>query len=928
MAQGTEQLVGRAAELESLDRALTELERRRPVALALMGDPGIGKTRLLSELAARADARGWLVLTGSASELEYELPFWVFVDALDEYVHGLEPRRLDSMDEDARAELAHLLPSVTDGTPLPPERYRTHRAMRQLLEALARSKPMVLALDDLHWADPGSIELIASLLLRPPAAVLIALAVRGRQVPERLQGPLERARQAGALTELELGALSADQARRLLGAAVSDELYEESGGNPFYLQQLARFPDARSVAAALTEELRPLPEPTRRVLNGAAVAGDPFELDLAAAAADVPEPAALEALDELLRLDLVRATDVPRRFRFRHPLVRSAVYETAPAAWRLGAHERAAEALAALGAFPLERAHHVERSARKGDTEAVAVLRAAGEATALRAPAIAAAWFAAALRILPAGGDRIELLTALSNANASIGRFEEAHAATLEALECAPSDIALIAAAAGLERVLGDHDRANARLTAAIEAIPDRRSPAGVAVMLELASGAVFRGAFVPMRDWATQALSAAKSLGDRPATLASAALVALANGFLGAVAEAEEACAEASGLLAAMSDDEFTGSLDATVNLAAAEYYLDRLVEASAHAEHAYEVGRAAGHGDLFFAAYGIVGNIRLARGDLPGAARFFDAAVETTRLSGYAQLIAWNLVNRSLVAVVAGDAETALAAIEESGTGRLYGVASAWSRVARAAAQLEAGDAVGAEQALVRSAGGDELRDVPGSLRAWGLDVLTRCRLQLGRLDEAARAAAAARAFADATGLPLAAARAELAAAAVALDAGDPATAADRALSAASRADGAGAVIDAARSRAFAGRALAQAGEAERAAAELERAAAAFEACGALRRRDEAERELGKLGRRRHRRTRRGMTDTGIDSLTERELQVARLIVDRKTNPQIAAELFLSQKTVESHVRNLFHKLDVNSRVDVARLVERANR
>ena len=104
--------------------------------------------------------------------------------------------------------------------------------------------------------------------------------------------------------------------------------------------------------------------------------------------------------------------------------------------------------------------------------------------------------------------------------------------------------------------------------------------------------------------------------------------------------------------------------------------------------------------------------------------------------------------------------------------------------------------------------------------------------------------------------------------------------------------------------------------------------RAARELDACGALRYRDETERELRKLGHRIHRRTRPGKTDgTGIESLTQRELQVARLVVDRKTNPEIAAELFLSQKTVETHLRNIFRKIDVSSRVALARAVERAD-
>ena len=225
---------------------MAELERGRAGALELEGEPGIGKTRLLAELGLRADRRGWLVLSGSAAELEGELPFAVFVDALDEYLRSLAPHELGDLDEDALGELGQVFPALSGGDRARPgDRYRTHRAVCRLLEALARSKPLVLLLDDLHWADAGSLDLLGSLLRRPPAAaVLIAMALRPRQVPDRLSGPLERAWRGGGLTRLELGALSSSEARQLLGERIEEAdlaaLYEQANGNPFYLEQLAR----------------------------------------------------------------------------------------------------------------------------------------------------------------------------------------------------------------------------------------------------------------------------------------------------------------------------------------------------------------------------------------------------------------------------------------------------------------------------------------------------------------------------------------------------------------------------------------------------------------------------------------------------------------------------------------------------------------
>jgi DNA-binding CsgD family transcriptional regulator len=963
-----EHLVGRADELASIDGALAELDLGRPGAIALVGEPGIGKTRLLKELAGRAEAVGHLVLSGSASDLERNLPFSVFIDALDEYIGSLEPKRLALLGDDVQAELAHVFPSrsalaVEREVALQHERYRSHRAVRALLVQLAARRPLVLILDDFHWSDAASVELLGALLRRPPAAaVLIALAVRSHQLPERLVAAFERAQREDRLTRIEIGAFSLGDVREFLGDAVDTTeiaaLHEESGGNPFYLQQLARAPGrpARSasvvaemslaievptaVAAALTEELALLPESARVVLEGAAVAGDPFEPELAAAAAATSEDSAISAIDDLLRFDLIRPTDVPRRFRFRHPLVRRAIYEAAPGGWRLVAHERCAAALTARGATPAARAHHIERSAREGDLAAVAVLRDAGDAATRLAPATAAHWFAAALRLLPQTApqqQRAELLLAHAEALAATGQFADSRDTLLQGLTNLPDEsiaqrITLTTACTRVEHRLGQYEHAHARLMTVLASLPEPASAEAVNLMIELAVNEFYRSHYQLMHEWAARAVSAAQVLGDPALTAAALAMPALADAMTEAGDRARFHHADAAALVDSLSDDELSRRLDAAAWLAAAELYLDLYAEADAHASRALTLARASGQGELFLVLYQILGRVWYVRAKLAEATELLDGAIEAARLAGNAQSLAGSLFNRSVVAVAVGDLDVAVTTAQESVdlTHDLdEGFVAAWAAVRLASALFATGQPAAAVELLLGSAGGEELTLIPGGWRAYCLELLTRCWLALGRRDEAERAAARAEARAATMQLPLAAAWAERAAAAVALHGGDPARAAALALTSAAAAEQVQAPIEAALSRIVGGRALAQAGQRDRAIAELQRAATELDACGALRYRNEAERELGKLGHRAHRRTRPGKTDAAaIESLTERELQVARLVVDRKTNAQIAAQLYLSQKTVETHLRNIFHKIGVSSRVGLARAIERADR
>jgi DNA-binding NarL/FixJ family response regulator len=962
MTRRAHPLVGRDRELELLGRLLREACAGSPRLVFVTGEPGIGKTSLLVELLREAEERGCLTLRGSAAEFERELPFGPVVDAFDEYLESLDPHELGRVGVEDRRELAGVFPALpaSDRGPERPttaaERFRVHHALRDLVERLAARQPLVLMLDDLHWADGASVELTSYLLRHPPRGpVLVGATFRPGQADRALTAAVARAAgDGGTVHRIALGPLTRGDARALIdvaGPAARERVYVASGGNPFYLLELALMKGggagaasggsdvSEAIAAAIVGELDALPEPARRLGEAAAVAGDPFDLDLAAAAAGMADADALDALDELVARDLVRSAEVPRRFHFRHPLVRRAVYESCPPGVRLAAHGRCADALAARGAPAATRAHHVEHAARHGDLAAVAVLREAGEAAADRAPVSAARWFAVALSLLPERSprdERVHLLMALAGAHAATGRFEESRAALLEGIALTPGDdelhTVLIGACSGLEQLLGHHEAARARLVTALDGLSNATTPGTVALTIQLAVGDFYRMDYEAMRDWGVRALAAAEELAEPPLTAASLAVLAVAAAFLGAVSDAQAHSSGAAAIVDGLTDHELGRRLDALANLATAELYLHRYDEAGAHAQRGLAIARATGQGEMSPVLIPVLSNVLHTTGRVAESAALLDGAVETARLSGNVQALGWNLLSRAFTAVAAGDLETALTTAQESVDitrdldDTLVGT---YASVALASTLLEAGEPGRAIEVLVTAAGGEELPRIAGGWRTNYLELLTRGWLALGHLAAAEEVAARAAATASRLGLPLAGAMAHRAAAAVALDRGDASTAASRALAAAASADEVGARVEAARARTLAGRALGALAERERAVAELECAVRQLDAYGAVRFRQEAERELRKLGRHVQRRARPGnLGGVGVETLTEREAEVARLVVDRRTNPEIAGELFLSVKTVETHLRSIFRKLDVSSRHEVARVVEREAR
>jgi DNA-binding CsgD family transcriptional regulator len=954
-----EVLVGRDAELRSLERALEAQDGGESRALGIVGEPGIGKSRLLGELGRRAAGRGHVVLAGRASELERDVPFALWVDALDDHIGRHGAALVEGMAADELADLAVALPALARITAEAPaavvERHRVARAVRGMLTRLAAARPVTLLLDDVHWADPASADVIALLVHRPPdGAVLLALTARTGRA-RGLEARLETAVRHRTAEVLEVGPLPRDAADALMpgvGSTARTRLYAESGGNPFYLEELVRagpgvrsdaaLPSApgvpRAVMAALADEIAGLDADARLVAQAGAVAGDPFDPAIAAAAAAVDQGVALASLDALLAVDLVRSTEHPRRFRFRHPLVRRAVYESAGGGWRLAAHARAAAALAARGATPADRAHHVERAAHAGDLDAVALLAEAAQQTLLSAPATSAGWYAAAERLLPGGAEhdqrRLELLRARAEALTSAGTAVEARDVLRRVLAMLPAgdvdERARVAVRlAELEALWTQEPEAARRLLEAErDALRDVAPSAAAELTLAMATERNEHGDFAATREFAQQARAAARAAGDRPLEALAAAMAADAANCLlrgddpAAVARVDAEIAEAGALIDGLPDDRVAVHLDMLLTLSITRLFSGDFHGAYAAAERGLALARSTRQGLLAPAFVSVRGFVDQELGRLDSAEADMDEALDSALLSGNVQVTYWASIESSVLALLRGRIEAALehgrVAWELLGT-REYSQAG----FVVADARLAAGDPAGARAAL----------EAFGWVRPqlWTLDrvkaaeIAVRVMLALGRVEDAA-------AWADRVPLQSGGRRTGIfgalaahARAGVLLATREPMEAARVAAAGAAEADAAHGPIWAARCRSLEGEALAAAGRVGSGRERLRGAAADLDALGAFGPRDAALKRLRRLGERPRPRVRPTADggDPRLSPLTPREREVAREVAAGRTNAQIAHRLQLSERTVEKHVSNGLAKLGLSTRAEIVRLM-----
>ena len=438
-------LVGRDRELGVLLGCLDEAQRGHANLVVCVGEPGIGKTRLVEELTRQARDLGVLTAWGRTST-DGAPPYWPWREVL----RALETAGL------GRQILADVAASGVE--PSLEERVRKFDDVARLVLGAARSRPLLVVLDDLHAADEAS-QLLVQYLARTAYDDRLLVVVCCRDTV----GPIAALAQEPNTTQVELRGLERGAVREqvfgIVGRAASDAelaaLYDATAGNPFFVGELARqiaagsaLPGAvpRSVLDAIGQRLGQLSEDCAASLRAASVLGTRFAVPLVAAMTGRNIGDCLTSLDEAASAALVLQDGPPGERRFAHDLVRDAIVADLGSEARVTLHRRAAEAIEAQGAHPpgvvFDLAHHWAEAAIDGD-RAVAVTwteRAGGEAMRLHAYEDGRSWYERALELGDGVLDdvaRCRLMTAYAGAQCLSSDFTGALQTCVRAVDLA-----------------------------------------------------------------------------------------------------------------------------------------------------------------------------------------------------------------------------------------------------------------------------------------------------------------------------------------------------------------------------------------------------------------------------------------------------------------------------------------------------------
>ncbi|MFE4308060.1 AAA family ATPase [Streptomyces sp. NPDC056891] len=949
-------LVGRTAELGLLDTVIDRLGHGAPSFVDITGAAGIGKSRLMAELCLHARQRGLTVVRGRAAEYERHLPFHPFADAFADLDHR-PPHAPDLLDAVSRVLGGRGAGPFPGAVPATADRFGLHRSVARLMARLGRADGLVVALDDVHWADPASLELLDHLVRHPvPGPVVLVVARRDRQTPTALTAALTREADTGAVLRIALAPLAEQECVEGLAPDLPRDkaahLYAAGEGNPLYFLSLLHAyredaerrrtssPASAEIApgelptglgALLLSELAPLTPSQHRTLEVIAVLGDHAVSPVIRRVAGRTDAELDDDLDTLARRDLVRPGPGGRMV-VRHPVIRTLVHESTAVRRRVEIHHAAAAELARTGAPAVEQARHIERSVTTWDPQAYDVLRQAAEQTASTAPTSCAHWLQVALRLLPDtaehAAERRDLMLRRARALGVSGGLRESRDLLHEVISTVGPDetdvrTSAVVLCASTERHLGRYSEAIALLRRELRRQPEPSPSDRVSIGLELSSSAPHNASYPQMRGEVARTLADARVLGNELGEAGALAVAAFGEAYEGDMTAASAYATQAAGILDGLPDGDLTALCEPLGRLGWAEAFLGRFTDAERHADRGLGIARRSGQIYLLPLLLLCKAHVRIQTCRLQSARELADEAEDIARGIGSGELLAFVLANKAQVRVAAsapGDPE-ALAAAEEAvaamGPSDNWRASMAWCMLGYAA--LTGGDPHRARDALLR-AGGDDLRGLQPSMRPLLSELLVTAALFTGDVTSASAWSERARREAEQLGLPVQRASAMRSTAQLALHHGDAGRAATLLSEAAAECARSGAVFWEARSLLLAAPAMTAAGFGARGEAMWKQGhrLATGGGAGLLV-------GLAEMTRPSAPRT-PSTAPPRLASLTAREREIAELAAEGLTNQAIATRLYLSPRTVETHLSRVFRKTDVATRTGLAALMARS--
>ncbi len=914
---------GRTDELKLTGALVTAVAQGRGGVLVIEGPPGIGKSRLLTEVVALADTSGLRTLFGEAFEYQQTVPFF-----------SLFMATLNADPPVADAEALRQLGGSAD------LRYWVVHDLAEAIYAEAAETPLVIVLEDIHWADNGTALALRSLATaRPDAAVLWVLTARtgagGPAVQETLS-VLQRANatfvRLSAMTQDAVADMVQDTVRAKADASLLN-LAAKAHGNPFLVSELVRglgeegrlnlsgghavasgdgLP--RRLGATMHQRLDLLSGETSEVVRVAAVLPDRFSAGLLAAMLERQPASLLSALEEAVRADLL--VEDGERLRFRHDLLREATRQSLPQSLRRAMERQSASVMLGMGAAPAEVATQLARSAEPGDSEAIDALRQAAQSVGRGDASAAADLCKQALELLPDDdaergslvADTVEWLNRAS-------RYGEAEELAVAALSQATSPEEEAAIRLRLpthtkhstQRRVEENRRA--LQLSGISEVTRARHLAWLAYNLLFDQRGRHRGA-------ADEAAAAAAATGDLEATIMADVALACLDCADGYADRALRSLEKASAL--AWTDDAALAHAYAAMHNANQLAVVGRLDDAAAQIANGTAQARRESNAMALDIWANIDAWVHFAAGRL-SAARAAVESLPRPQRPGATDLDMIRMVLLAEVAVHTDDRNL----LQHTANDARNAYPTGGSMVRRAAAHVLA------LAALLRD-------DVHDATRWLGDITLLATPITPEVLDLVMLGARIGAAAGDA-GL-----RARVLQATEALEREQPPVPLFSGVAGYARGileRDASALVSAAAVLRSSSRPLLYASAAEDAGGELSRAQrnaealdqlnAAFDTyieCDASADARRVGRGLRRLGLER-RIVAHARAKTGWDSLTDSELKVINLIAQGATNRDVATQLHLSPHTVKTHVHNAFAKLGITSRAQLAQVMRGAD-